>query len=45
MSLGLKQKESKLLEESGIIVRQQALLKAFRSKKLPVIHYCNQDDR
>jgi nicotinamidase-related amidase len=38
MQLSLKERESKILEETGIIPRQQALLKAFRSKKMPVIY-------
>jgi nicotinamidase-related amidase len=38
MRPALKEVEAEALKKTGIIPRQQALLKAFRSKKLPVIY-------
>lgn len=38
MQPSMREREAKILEETGIIPRQQALLKAFRRKKLPVIY-------
>lgn len=37
MQTGMREREAKVFKETGIIPRQQALLKAFRRKKQPVI--------